>query len=549
MFLKWNVAVFLILESINAFAQPDITWQMCYGTYGSDTYQDVINTSDGGIAATMFFGGYDGDASGLYDLNYPAIILKLDNEMSLQWQSFFGGTISGSSAFQRIFELGDNSFIAGGYTYATDSDFISNHGGSDLMLAKIDENGNKVWSKCYGSSGNEEFENFTPTSDGGFIITGESNSSGGDIPSHYGDSFTEDAVVIKVDNLGNVVWSKVYGGSAEDGAISSILEIEDGIFILQIATYSDDHDLEGNDIPGRKRWLIKIDNEGNIIDENIISGESDLYSYGGHEIIHVDNQILLAGAANPETNLFPEAIGIGGTYDGAIAIFNEELDFIDMKIFGGSNDDVLYRIKHDEEGNYYLLGVSSSEDFDLPANYGGGYDYWIMKTNSNFDVLWSKNFGGSDPCGDLACSSFRGNFVIKDYLLYSFVRNVVPDELPDYDIECGHINLVDQYDTDAWLVVFDLNTEIANTEIKNNNYWVYPNPATDIVYIQLYNFMDDCNILLNLFDITGAKVQSGQLSRYGNISWVDVKDLKSGVYFFELICDGKIAGTEKIVIE
>ncbi|MFN3940535.1 MAG: hypothetical protein ACK4IY_08095, partial [Chitinophagales bacterium] len=196
-------------------------------------------------------------------------------------------------------------------------------------------------------------------------------------------------------------------------------------------------------IDGDKRWIVKLDSLGNIVNEKFYSGVDDLFTFGGDQIFQMNNKFYVIGAGNPSSTLFPETIGFGGTYDGAIATYNDNLEFINLRLFGGESTDFLKRSVVDAFGNIYFLGVSKSLTGNLNDNYNNGetLDYWLFATDSNFNPLWSKNFGGSDPCGDLGCSNFSGNLVLKDNMLYAFIKNVVPETLPDYDIECGTLGV------------------------------------------------------------------------------------------------------------
>lgn len=383
------------------------------------------------------------------------------------------------------------------------------------------------------------------TADGGYLLTGQSGNSGGDIPFHYGDGFTNDVIILKTDSMGTLQWIRVLGGSGDEGVLSNTIEIRRGIYITNIVTYSTDHDLAGIAIGGRQRWIIKMDSLGNIIDQNIISGDDDLASNGGHEILYLNNKILMADAANPSTHIFGLS-GYGGTYDGAIAVFDTALNFIDMHIYGGSLIDELERVTVDAYGNYYALGISKSSDYDLPDNYtdGLGWNYWLMKTDSNFNVLWSRNFGGSDPCGDLACSSFIGKLVLKDNMLYAFIKSTIPDVFPDHDIACGHPS-PDSYDTDAWLVAFDLNTSIKPTDISTANFQLFPNPATNTITIESHI---QGHYALQITNLLGQVVYLNNAIHATTIQ-INTKDFSQGFYIVSILANNKTRHTEKIIIQ
>ena len=90
--------------------------------------------------------------------------------------------------------------ILAGQTNSNNDDVSGNHGGTDLWVVKLDANGNKLWAMCYGGSSNDYFGVIQATSDGGYLLTGSSTSTDGDIPGNNGGL---DIVTLKLDANGN----------------------------------------------------------------------------------------------------------------------------------------------------------------------------------------------------------------------------------------------------------------------------------------------------------------------------------------------------------
>ncbi len=95
-------------------------------------------------------------------------------------------------------------------------------GGNDVYLIKTDSEGNEEWTKTYGGAGDDHGYSVDTTDDGGFIITGNTKSFGA------GGS---DVYVIKTSSKGTEQWSKTFGGSADDGG-TAIKQTSDGGYIL-----------------------------------------------------------------------------------------------------------------------------------------------------------------------------------------------------------------------------------------------------------------------------------------------------------------------------
>jgi hypothetical protein len=77
-------------------------------------------------------------------------------------------------------------------------------GDYDVNLRKFDSSGNLLWSRLYGGDRKDIGKNVQPTSDGGYIVCGNSRSFGLVGPDFY---------LVKTDADGNALWSKLYGGS------------------------------------------------------------------------------------------------------------------------------------------------------------------------------------------------------------------------------------------------------------------------------------------------------------------------------------------------
>ncbi len=78
---------------------------------------------------------------------------------------------------------------------------------------------------------------------------------------------------------------------------------------------------------------------------------------------------------------------------------------------------------------------------------------------------------------------------------------------------------------------------------------LYPNPASDIVYIELINVAANCDIEINVYDVTGRLVSNRKKGEGKSTTWLELTDLKSGIYLIEVICNKSLVGTESLVVE
>ena len=114
---------------------------------------------------------------------------------------FYGGT--GFDNFTNVIQNNDGSFIAVGTTNSNDGDVSGNHGGdNDGWVVKLSANGNLLWQKCYGGSGDDQLTSVTKGSANTFVAAGFSTSNDGDVNENHGDY---DGWVVKSDKKGNIL--------------------------------------------------------------------------------------------------------------------------------------------------------------------------------------------------------------------------------------------------------------------------------------------------------------------------------------------------------
>ena len=133
-------------------------------------------------------------------------------------------------------------------------------GGTDGWLVKVDSDGNLVWTISYGGKSLDQFSSISKTNSGDYILSGSTQSQ----------SSNEDMWVIKIDENGNDIWEKTYGSIDDDYAVS-IKEIPSGEFILVGQTKSSIRDNGFNilvsklDSTGEELWSSEISGKGDKI--------------------------------------------------------------------------------------------------------------------------------------------------------------------------------------------------------------------------------------------------------------------------------------------
>jgi len=192
---------------------PEAAWNKTFGGAEDDNGYSVQQTSDGGYIIT---GHTDSYGAGGYDV----WLIKTDSSGSVAWNKTFGGS-SGDGGYS-VQQTSDGGYIIVGITYSYGA------GGGDVWLIKTNSSGNVAWNKTFGGSSGDDGYSVQQTSDGGYIIVGITYSYG---------AGSADVWLIKTDSSGNEIWDKTFGGSDDDSGIS-VQQTSDGGYIIAGETFS-----------------------------------------------------------------------------------------------------------------------------------------------------------------------------------------------------------------------------------------------------------------------------------------------------------------------
>lgn len=419
MILRYAKILFLVLFSQTIVAQMQIDWQQCFCSMDGDEAWDVAQVADGYLVIGMQSGGdgqvtcsdagsawllkidgmgnlvrqkcyFDRNAyrmfnefggSNLYIVGaawidpYPdegnLWVSKIDSVGNIIWERSLGNDIGVSSYNFYGNPTNDGGCIATVDIFSQGGDITNWYGGYDGWVVKLDSLGNTEWDFTIGSSGSEFIIGITQANDDGYLagLTGIPDGTSGNISCTPFTPNYSDAIIYKLDSLGNPEWHKCYGGSYHDGAVR-LLSLDDGYLIAAYGE-SDDGDLTGSGWHGGSDiWLIR----------------TDLYG-----------------------------------------------DIIWQKCYGGSNNDDPKRIFQTSDGGFMIFGITNSFDGDVvgnPSNSSAKSSIWILKTDSLGNLIWQQCIGGHasesvygviqhndynytvagemsySPSGDVNCSNF-----------------------------------------------------------------------------------------------------------------------------------------------
>lgn len=319
------------------------TWSRLYGGELEDWAQCVLQTSDDGYIVT---GGTKSFGAGESDL----WLLKTDSLSDTLWTHTFGGTKNDYGL--SVLETSDGAYTVLGATKSYGA------GGSDIWLLKVAKNGAKMWERTFGGSNEDLAFNFKETSDGGFIIVGETHSYG---------AGAGDLWLLKTNSQGNTIWSHTFGGDSLDWG-EDVYETSDGGFIVTGGTRS--FGVIQTDL-----WLLKLSSSGNQEWSRTYGWRS--WEWGKCIRETPDGAYIIAG---------PRDTTGAGMYDVWLLKTNSSGDTLWTHKYGGSSWDWINSVDLTSDGGYAFTGETKS--------FGkGNYDLWLYKTNNQGDSIWASTYG------------------------------------------------------------------------------------------------------------------------------------------------------------
>ena len=307
-------------------------------------------------------GGYiiTGRTSSFGNGNDDVWLIKTDSNGTEEWNQTLGG--SSSEWGRSVQQTTDGGYIITGGTDST------NIGDYDILLIKTDSNGNEEWNQTFGGSHeNDEGYSVQQTTDGGYIITGYLfvHGSGNEL------------CLFKTDSNGNEEWNQIFGGLRG----RSVQQTTDGGYIVTGDTvYLYEEFDERNPTPDI--WLIKTDSNGN---EEWQNNFGELFNQRGYSVQQTtDGGYIVAGTWLIKTDS------------------QGDEEWINKSIDGSS-------VQQTTDGGYIITGSTWSQTKED--------DVWLIKTDSNGNEEWSQTFGGfnENDYGTSVQQTNDGGYIITGY--------------------------------------------------------------------------------------------------------------------------------------
>ena len=522
--------IFALSFFLFAFMLPRIDWCRVLGGTSRDVAYSIVQSADGGFIVAGETSSDDFDVSGNHGGN-DFWVVKLNGDGEILWARCFGGSRNESA--RDVCESPDGGVIVIGTTNSTDGNITNLHGMEDFWVVRLNNYGEILWQKCFGGSRPDYGYSVIPAGDGGYILCGNSLSNDGDISGHIGSTFWDDVWVVKIDWLGNIEWERSLGGTSGDEAFS-IRNTFDGGYIIAGASYSSDGDLTGNF--GRSDcWIVKLNYNGEIEWQRNLGGSDIDIAYDVAQT--PDSGFILVGESKSNDILVS---GNHGGYDFFVVRLNSSGTVLWTRAYGGSNADNAYSVAVVERGVYLIAGASTSADGDLSLHYGtpGEWsDFWLIAIDDSGRILWDSTFGGSNIDIPYKILPARGNSCV-----------IAGETLSrDHDIPStyGYGDFV-VMKLSRITTINELNPIIPDKP----DLFVYPNPFNSSVTISIAS--TNARVKLKIYNLLGEAVwesdntkieQSTKTGKSPEIRfrWTPDEKTPSGIYFLRsTICNSVI---------
>ncbi len=499
--------VSLFASSIHAF----IGFERWYGhpVYVDERGQSVVQTSDGGYIVT-------GQAG------HDVYLIKTDSLGDSTWAKTYGGIYP--DVGYSVAQTTDEGYIITGHTLT----FIPPDSYSkDVYLIKTDVNGDTLWTKTYGDTNRNIGYSVAQTTDGGYIITGETFK-------YVGSNNYSDVYLIKTDSSGDTLWTKKYGGTRYDCGYSVAQTIDGGYIIAGYITVT-----AGG--VNRNVYLIKTDSLGNTEWTKDYGGLGSGIDEEGYSVTQTsDGGYIITGYDERDTN---------NSITDIYLIKTDSLgDTIWTRTYGGDSDDEGRSVAQTTDGGYIIAGET--------ASFGAGaFDVYLIKTDSSGDTIWTRTYGCQRR--DFAMSvqqTTDGGYIVAGASLERHIN-----KLDVYLIKTGEDGNVGVKEAE----------EREEKREEGKQMTVYPNPFSTSTTICLLSIghpdgtVDTFHgtsrtesIEIKIYDVSGRLVKdfsltTGHSSLGTAVSWDgrDNKDKKvsPGIYFVKL-SSGEFVAVEKIIL-
>lgn len=501
---------------------------------------------------------------------YDYHVVKLDQQGNKIWDRYFGGSrhdyLISSIATQ------EGGFLLAGTSFSNESGDKkeNNLGGSDIWMVRLDENGEELWQKTFGTKSNDEASSVVQTRDLGFFVAGNINS-------HQNLFGSKDVFISKLNKEGELTNTVILGSKGLD-EVQEVIPTKDGGAIVLV--YSKSGRTENINLPNKvenEKPQESEDKRDNRDQQNNQNQSIDILSFSNSSLNKKNDNPIIQYHAKSEDGF--------GEGDYWIVKLNKEGQMEWQKTYGGKEDDRPKTIAFTENG-YVIAGESrSSASGNKRENIKEGTDIWVITIDGDGNEIWQKNysFGNRDVVMSLDVIRRTGkNNVSEDrgFLIGGFTQ---AEEKIQTDDEKFWMLYIDSNGKEEWrkhvegksnkkeerLVSAKLQSDgtyllagtsaeelgkenwkiikLASKELENliekQDIRIYPNPVEDYCYVEIgFELRDNDEAEIFLHDMTGRQVQ--MLKTKHQVTKINTQTLPQGLYIVTAKTNNKSASAK-----
>ena len=297
------------------------------------------------------------------------------------WQTTLGGSVVDQG--YGLTTTADGC-VAVGLAFSTNGQVVGNHGAGDAWVVRLDDGGEVIWQRCFGGSDYDNASAVAKTPSGGFVCAGVTRSTDGNVSNTNGNY---DMWAFQIDENGDLLWENSLGGTQSDWAFGVTTSSDSGVIVVG-RTYSADGDVEGfhGDVDA---WVVKLDQSGTILWQRALGGSA--FDIGQDVIETTDGNILVVGASS---SIDGDVLsGQAGGGDAWVVMLNPEGELLWERTLGGSASDGFRAVVESDDGGFVLAGTTQSTE--VPG-YHAGRDGWVAKIDATGTIIWQLALGGAD---------------------------------------------------------------------------------------------------------------------------------------------------------
>ncbi|MEO8148001.1 MAG: SBBP repeat-containing protein [Bacteroidia bacterium] len=560
-----NIKTIALIITLNVIATMQLIaqnntfgWAKRTGAQFDDSGNSIVTDAAGNIYTTGYFeGSVDFDpGSGTFNLNFNGLgdvfIQKLDAAGNFGWAKQMGGT-----GFDRGYSIaidGAGNIITTG-SFENTVDFDPSAVGSfnltatdslDIFIQKLDPNGNFLWAKRMGGTGDEEGKSVAIDVNDNIIVTGYFSSVTDFDPGTPVFNLTSnglfDNFIIKLDASGNFKWVTQTGNSNYDNSKAVTADLSGNIYSTGAFNGTVDFDPGLNSYPLTSNggslygdiFIQKLDTGGNFIWAKQMGwfgddiGTSIKTDAAGN--VYATGWFQNTVDFNPGTgaldtfNLITTGTAAGNPYSDDIFILKLDAggNFIWAKNMGGDNDDRGNSLAIDNTGKILATGYHSGlGDFNPGTGTSNltGDGTFLEKLDNAGNFIWAKEVGTAGEGGHCITSDANGNLYTTGHFDHTVDFN--PDPGPPFNL-VSNAGSIDFY-------VLKLNSASAGIDenILDNTGNIFPNPNKGQFNIDLGKTYSDLNIEIK--NIADEVVYASTISETNHLS-LNIKQ-PAGFYF------------------